>query len=256
MARLDWAKLSTMFNLGGYALSADLSDRTALLALVGLDQMRSKYAWVDYTDADEIESALAEAMSEIMNGVLDVGDYVKIAEATSEEDCSDLTADNFLAGDWRFYKVLISGLKTDYGANWPDGVIMSFSGDTTSANYNSFARFFSTDVNYNYQYLGTQPGILMPWVAKSDAYEDDLCGSVEITIFAPLAIDYHNVQYQGMVAGVIDQQIAYTIGSGVYTGRSAVYSISIKPHYGTGFVVGSPPATRPSILRMSVYGMR
>lgn len=68
-AKLSFAKIKTMYTLGGYDVSAELSNSSALLALVALTELQSEYAWSDYGDGFEIQDALALALYEVMTNM-------------------------------------------------------------------------------------------------------------------------------------------------------------------------------------------
>ncbi|GAI34773.1 unnamed protein product, partial [marine sediment metagenome] len=148
MGKLSLPAILELASSGAYAGIYDLSNNTAttiLCVAVWLSNINNwdgaGYSLTD-DEIDQIRALVAELDSEIMQEVENVGDFVKIASAVALEDVASLTIDNFDEGDWLTFKLVISGMKTDYDGNWPDHVMLKLNGDGNAGNYHSFGRFF------------------------------------------------------------------------------------------------------------------
>ena len=178
--RLDWAKILAMFTLGGYTNSAVLSDGTALLALTGLTLMQESWLWEDYTDADDIQEAIALAIDEIVNGTAGNGDMIKIAEVVAVADCASLTIDNFDAGTFRAYELAIQGLKTNSAASFADHVKMILNGETTVTDYDTFGTAFWMAAHTSYENIGNYAGIALIWAASTTLVTGQSIGDCKV----------------------------------------------------------------------------
>jgi len=254
--RLDWAKILAMFTLGGYTNSAVLSDGTALLALTGLTLMQESWLWEDYTDADDIQEAIALAIDEIVNGTAGNGDMIKIAEVVAVADCASLTIDNFDAGTFRAYELHIQGLKSNYAGNWADHVKLTINSETTATDYNCFGRFYTNSGQLQYENIGTYAGIALVWAAPTSVADDQAIGDVRIHFPDPQGDDYKRCNYQASGFADVASRIYWSDGVGFLEKTDMITEIMIELNSGTSFLIDPASATDPSELRMTLYGLQ
>ncbi len=256
MAKLDWSAIESSIALGGYEVSAVLSDSTALLALVALNLISAKYMWDGYTDFDDVETAVDTAISEIMNGSSAMGDCVLIAEAVATSDVASLTLDDFDAGDFASYELVISGMKSNFTGNTVDHVIMQLNGNSTPGSYNSYARL-SYITNYpSYAFIGTKPGLVLLWGAATSLDSDESLGDCRVFLPDPQGDDMKRCNYRGDIFGFSDSKMYIKVGVGVFLNTAVIEEITILPDAGTLFKVSNASSLYPSKLRMALYGYR
>jgi hypothetical protein len=252
--RLDWSALLAMFTLGGYENNAVLSDSTALLALVGLTLMQESRIWIDYTDADDIQESIATAIDEIVNGTPGTGDMIKIAEATASSNCAELSIDNFDAGDWIAYKLIIQGMITNYAALWVDVVELEINDVATNNAYATYGRYFLNGTPINYEHILNYPANLMYWAAAALPATDGIFGFAEVTFYRPKVTQHKVAHYVSSVADSITGKVVYTQGTcGIYI-ASAINKILIRPANGTLFLAGGDSGS--TTLTMTLYGLK
>ena len=66
--KFDWETFQEIYDMGGFQVRADLTDRSAFLSLVALTYMQSEYLWQNYDDFDDVETAIDDAIAQIMDG--------------------------------------------------------------------------------------------------------------------------------------------------------------------------------------------
>lgn len=245
-----------MFNLGGYAVSAELSDSSALLALVALMQIKQAWVWDDYTDSDDIDAAVDLAICEIMTGAESVGDYTKIAEAVATADVASLTLDNFDSGAFHTYKLIIQGLKTNDTSNWVDHCAIELNDDDTAVHYSTFVRYEVLAQYQRYEYLGTLAYFKGMFFCSSAISNPAAIGHAELTFYDPQGDDYKSIRGESFVNNFASGVLINTTMQGLFLNEGEITKIRLFPVEGSQFLVNPASASRPSELRATLYGLR
>ena len=255
MARLDWSTIEDMFTLGGYNLSAVLSDSTALLAHIALSCIESQYMWDDYSDSDDIQAMIAKAIYEITNPVSGGGDMIKIAEAVAVEDVASLTINSFDAGTYYSYILHIHGLKTNSAAAHIDHVKMQLNSKTANNDYDSFGYIMEKGVYLDYENIQAYPGIPLVWAASTTLSYAPGIGDCQVVFPDPQGDDYMRCSYSAQSFANIAVKNVMTRGNGVCMYSGPLTSVKIMPDAGALFKIDPANAAYPSELRMTMYGL-
>lgn len=254
-AKYDWATLETMFDLGGYAVGAALTDRAALLALVALTEMRPEHEWQGYDDFDDVETAVDDAIAQIMDGVSGEGDMIKIAEAVATEDCADLTIDDLGTDAYSYYVLMISGLRSDRNYAF-DHVLMQLSGSDTVSDYYQEDEVIYGTTKTATEGIGSLAGIKLRRCCAGALAAGSAFAAATITMYNPQsAADKKVLQWDAVLGEQSTGRITRMLGTGFFKGRDEIDEIKILPENGTEFKIDSVDDDLPSELRMTLYGL-
>lgn len=254
-AKFDWTTIAATFGLGGYEVSAELSDSSALLALIALTQMQHDYVWQNYSDFDDVETAIDLAIAEIMTGIGPVSADTKIAEAVAITDCAYLEIDDFETGDYQSFELWLTGLQTDENGAWIDHVDVQINEDTTAANYFSMCVFEDVDTYLRYEHIGNFAGIRLYWTAATKQTADASIGHAKLRLYAPQSDDWKTLEWNGTMNYMTAGNMVKTKGTGVWGSTSPITSIKILPGTGSNFTIDPGESDEPSELRMTLYGL-
>lgn len=253
--KFDWSTFEEMFDMGGYAVNAALTDRAAFLALIGLNQLQSEYLWQNYDDFDDVETAIDDAIAQIMNGNLTGGSMIKIAEKVVTADTSAPFVASFESGTYHAFELWVEGLKSSENSVFVEDVIMQFNLDTVAANYNSLSIFEDVDTYLRYEHIGNYAGIRMYWSTSTIMADDDANGHFKMRFYAPQGDDIKYMTWQGTASNLTAGQMVILHGQGIWNSENPITSIKIFPRLGANFVVNPDDPDEPSELRMTLYGL-
>lgn len=254
--RLDWSTIEATFDLGGYSVDAALTDGAAFLAILGLTLLQNEYLWQDYVDFDDVETAIDDAIDQIMNGSLAGGDMIKIAEVVSVEDIASLKIDNFDVGIFRTYKLIIQGMKSDYDTVYVDHLLIQLNEDDATEHYDDLVLWENKTQYVRYEHLTTKAGFHMEYAISTTKSEVAALSMMEMTLFDPQGDDFKHVLASGMVGGTNSGALTFTRLQGTYNSEDTITSIEIFPVLGTEFKVDPDSSIAPSELRMTLYGLK
>lgn len=254
--KLDWTEIEDMFTLGGYEISAGLSNSSALLALIALSRIQRSFEWVDYSESDDIEAAIALAICELTTGISGGGDMIKIAEEVAIEDVASLTIDSFDAGTFYSYLLHIHGLKTDSAVAHIDHVNMQLNGKTANNDYDSFGYIMEKGVYLDYENIQAYPGIPLVWAASTTLSYAPGIGDCQVVFADPQGDDFMRCSYTATSFANTAVKNVMTRGNGVCMYAGPLTSVKISPNDGSLFKIDPANASYPSELRMSLYGLQ
>lgn len=255
--KLDWETILAMYSLGGYDISAVLSNSTALLAITGLALIQPENIWLDYTDGDDIQTAIAKAIYELTNGGSVMGDYEKIGEEILLTDAVSLTCDIDSGEEWSSFDVLISGLRSDAAASVSDNLILWFNGDPTLTNYNCVNFYHYYAGHTTNQAIGTKYGFWLPYALAAANADSGCFGTLYMQIFSPLSETRKtHCQWHSGLGGESSGEPREGFGSGHYEQLDAIESIGINPENGSYLLVDPDDDDLPDELSIRVYGRR
>lgn len=256
-AKLDFATIEAVYELGGYEIDAVLSDSTAYLALLGLTLLQPKWLWQNYDEFDDVETVIDEAISQIMNGGSVVTDYQQIGEEVVTSDEVSVTCDIDAGGGWTSFDVIMTGLRSNRAAQVSDNGMIWVNGNTVATNYNSINFYLTGSAHTHGNIIGTKAGFWIPYGIAAVSADSGCWGSLRMTIFDPLHDDRKkHVQWSSSLAGQTSGEIRECLGSGLYEVSEIIESISINPEYGATFLIDPGAAGEPRELAIRVYGRK
>lgn len=255
--KLDWATIEDTIDLGGYSVNAALTNSAAFLAILGLTLLQPEYLWQDYEDFDDVETAIDDAIAQIMNGDLGVGDYEQIGEEIVIADDTSVICEIDSGGDWTSFDVIMSGLRSNRAANVVDNCLITFNENVVAANYNSVNFSFAGASHVTTQKIGGIVGFWLPYGIAAVLADNGCWSNIKMTIFNPLNDDRKtHVDWTCHVGGQTSAEIRRTIGSGLFEVVDPIESISIEPEHGTTFLIDPADADEPNELTIRVYGRK
>ncbi len=250
--KLDWSTIEDTFDLGGYSVDAALTDSAAFLAILGLTLLQPEYLWQDYEDFDDVETAIDDAIAQIMNGSLEGGEMQKLEEKVYTSDIAEPYLDDFELIDWRRFKLVVQGMRTNYASNWPDTVEVEYNGITSNNAYSSFNQFEYKGGQTKYEQIQNYPANLCYWVAAAELADDDMYGTMELDIYNPRIVGAKQARMVGGVMGISANKISFTLAQHGIFAAQKLFKILLRPLNGTSFVVGD--TEEPQELRLTLYG--
>ena len=258
---LDLTNINALAASGAYGGNRSLCATSAVTVLCSalwmsnLDNWQGAGSELTEDEIDEIEALVAELQYETMTDEEEaMGDLIKIAETVVTTDSAEVYVDDFTAGDYIAFKLIVQGMLSNYASNWPDHVEVEYNDAQSNGAYSSFGRFFYNGTPVNYQNLVNYPANLLYWTAAAADQDAGIWGHAELTIFMPQIVGHKTYSSVSVQAGYTGTHLTNVVGSGGIFIAQALTKILVRPYYGTSFLAGG--GNEPSEMRMTLYGMK
>jgi len=207
-------------------------------------------------EIDIIDYFVAELESDVMTAIGEnVSAFEKIAEEIITEDAENVEITGFEDGEFQAYELWISGLQTDYTGNYVDHIDIQINEDERTSVYFSLSIFENSASYVRYEHIANVAGLRLYWAASSSQTSDASVGHVKIRFYAPQSDDYKTIEWSGTANDMTAGKMIKTKGTGNWGNEDAIESIKISPVLGTTFKVDPGEHTRPSELKMTLYGL-
>lgn len=262
-SRFDLPTIEALSVPSGYGGTKILSDESVVLLLCAASYLSDTRLWTganyELTDAeiDTIKSMVARATDELLaDGDSVVATYDLLGQAVYTSDTGECVISDIDVTGYSSLRVVCSGLLTSGALGDFENVWLQFNEDTVAANYNSFGRSWYGSTSAVINRIGDLGAIGMKFVARSDAPSVGVFGNFDMTIYNPVGNDNKHISFTGMSGGGVVDEASLCFGQGVYLGGGDIVDLRLTPQTSFLFLIDPLDSSKPSELRMSVYGVK
>lgn len=246
---------------GAYSGGYELTDETAATILCVAVWLSNINNWdgagYDLTldEIDQIRALVAQLENDITQEAEGVGDYKLLDQVSANADVSDLTLDDWDADGYQFYRLIVSGLKTN-DASTADSAVLQLNGNTTVTDYNQQVVFSYNATQAIISSVGTHAGFVIYYCATAATAPSGTFGGFTADFFNP---DSHHdkklLQWDAAKGSEVANTVGREVGTGWFEDRDPIDEIKLLPYTGTEFLVDLLDDDDPSFLVMSLYGL-
>ena len=150
------------------------------------------------------------------------------------------------------FELVVTGLEDDRAATYQDAILVTFNGDATATNYNSYYVGGAADAVASSDITGTLAGIYCASCCAAVNSDAGVFGLLRLRIRLPLGTSgKKHVEYEGKVMSETNNEYAMATGGGHWESTAAITSITLTPQNGTTFEVGgaNEPVTLDWVLK-------